>query len=169
MMYMTKVIVKENIVSMYDERCAELEALLEASDERYLEYEKRLAYEMKQQALFKDRYQTDTGVLANILHYVMENCGPEQHHLDDAMNASPYTALEIRNVLSYHEAVPQYMLTREYSVTVTVPITIHLTVEATDEDDAEEKATSKLECDGLDYYDVEYDLCYNAEYEIEEM
>ena len=61
------------------------------------------------------------------------------------------------------------MLTREYSVTVTIPVTVNLTVEAVDEDEAEEKATNELECNGLEYFDVEYNLCYNAEFEIEEM
>ena len=167
MVFITKKM--ENVMSMYDERVAELESLLEASDERYLESERRVGYEIKQRELLNSRYNTDTSVLSDILRYVMENGGLEKHHLDAAMDASPYTFLEIRNVLSYHEAVPEDMLTREYSVTVTLPITIHLTIEATDEDDAEERASTKLECDGLDYYDVEYDLCYNAEYEIEEM
>lgn len=167
MVFITKKM--ENVMSMYDERVAELEALLEASDERYLESERRVGYEIKQRELLNSRYHTDTGVLANILHYVMENCTLEKHHLDAAMDASSYTALEIRNVLSYHEAVPNDMLTREYSVTVTIPVTVNLTVEACDEDEAEEKATSELECNGLEYFDVEYNLCYNAEFEIEEM
>jgi hypothetical protein len=167
MVFITKKM--ENVMSMYDERCAELEALLEASDERYLESERRVGYEMKQRELLNSRYHADTNVLAGILRYVMENCGLEKHHLDAAMDESTYTNLEIRNVLSYHEAVPEDMLTREYSVTVTIPVTVNLTVEAVDEDEAEEKATSELECNGLEYFDVEYNLCYNAEFEIEEM
>ena len=167
MVFITKKM--ENVMSMYDERVAELESLLEASDARYLEYEKRLAYEMKHRENFDARYHKDTGVLASILRYVMENCTLEKHHLDAAMDESTYTNLEIRNVLSYHEAVPEDMLTREYSVTVTIPVTVNLTVEAVDEDEAEEKATSELECNGLEYFDVEYNLCYNAEFEIEEM
>ena len=166
MVFITKKM--ENVMSMYDERVAELEALLEASDERYLESERRVGYEIKQRELLNSRYQTDTGILANILHYVMENCGLEKHHLDDAIDASPYTTLEIRNVLSYHEAVPEDMLTREYTVAVTIPVTVSLTVEATDEDDAEEKAISELESNGIEYYHMDFDLCYDATYEIEE-
>ena len=166
MVFITKKM--ENVMSMYDERIAELEALLEASDERYLESERRVGYEMKQRELLNSRYQTQTGILANILHYVMENCGLEKHHLDDAIDASPYTTLEIRNVLSYHEAVPEDMLTREYTVAVTIPVTVSLTVEATDEDDAEEKAISELESNGIEYYHMDFDLCYDATYEIEE-
>ena len=166
MVFITKKM--ENVMSMYDERVAELEALLEASDERYLESEKRLAYETKQCELLNSRYQTDTGILAGILHCVMDNCGLEKHHLDAAMDASTYTALEIRNVLSYHEAVPEDMLTREYTVAVTIPVTVSLTVEATDEDDAEEKAISELESNGIEYYHMDFDLCYDATYEIEE-
>ena len=166
MVFITKKM--ENVMSMYDERVAELEALLEASDERYLESERRVGYEMKQRELLNSRYQTQTGILANILHYVMENCGLEKHHLDDAIDASPYTTLEIRNVLSYHEAVPEDMLTREYTVAVTIPVTVSLTVEATDEDDAEEKAISELESNGIEYYHMDFDLCYDATYEIEE-
>ena len=167
MVFITKKM--ENVMSMYDERVAELESLLEASDARYAEAKARLDREVTLLVTREERYVKETNILAGILNYTYANCGLEKHHLDAAMDESTYTALEIRNVLSYHEAVPEDMLTREYSVTVTLPITIHLTVEATDEDDAEEKATSKLECDGLDYYDVEYDLCYNAEFEIEEM
>ena len=167
MVFITKKM--ENVMSMYDERVAELESLLEASDARYLEYEKRLAYEMKHRENFDARYHKDTSILAGVLNYVMENGGLEKHHLDAAMDSSTYTNLEIRNVLSYHEAVPEDMLTREYSVTVTIPVTVNLTVEACDEDEAEEKATNELECNGLEYFDVEYNLCYNAEFEIEEM
>ena len=166
MVFITKKM--ENVMSMYDARIAELEALLEASDERYLESERRVGYEMKQRELLNSRYQTQTGILANILHYVMENCGLEKHHLDDAIDASPYTTLEIRNVLSYHEAVPEDMLTQEYTVAVTIPVTVSLTVEATDEDDAEEKAISELESNGIEYYHMDFDLCYDARYEIEE-
>jgi hypothetical protein len=166
MVFITKKM--ENVMSMYDERIAELEFLLEASDERYLESERRVGYEMKQRELLNSRYQTHTGILANILHYVMENCGLEKHHLDAAMDASTYTNLEIRNVLSYHEAVPEDMLTREYTVAVTIPVTVSLTVEATDEDDAEEKAISELESNGIEYYHMDFDLCYDATYEIEE-
>jgi hypothetical protein len=166
MVFITKKM--ENVMSMYDERIAELEFLLEASDERYLESERRVGYEMKQRELLNSRYQTQTSILANILHYVMENCGLEKHHLDAAMYASTYMNLEIRNVLSYHEAVPEDMLTREYTVAVTIPVTVSLTVEATDEDDAEEKAISELESNGIEYYHMDFDLCYDATYEIEE-
>ena len=167
MVFITKKM--ENVMSMYDERVAELESLLEASDERYLESERRVGYEIKQRELLNSRYHTDTNVLSGILRYVMENCGLEKHHLDAAMDESTYTAFEIRNVLSYHEAVPEDMLTREYSVTITIPVTVNLTVEACDEGEAEEKATNELECNGLEYFDVEYNLCYDAEFEIEEM
>ena len=166
MVFITKKM--ENVMSMYDERVAELEFLLEASDERYLESERNLSYEMKQRELLNSRYQTQTGILANILHYVMENCGLEKHHLDAAMYASTYMNLEIRDVLSYHEAVPEDMLTREYTVAVTIPVTVSLTVEAMDEDDAEEKAISELESNGIEYYHMDFDLCYDATYEIEE-
>ena len=149
MVFITKKM--ENVMSMYDERVAELESLLEASDARYLEYEKRLAYEMKNRENFAAMHHKDTNVLSGILRYVMENCGLEKHHLDAAMDESTYTNLEIRNVLSYHEAVPEDMLTREYTVAVTVPVTVSLTVEATDEDDAEEKAISELESNGIEY------------------
>ena len=166
MVFITKKM--ENVMSMYDERVAELESLLEASDERYLEYEKRLAYEMKHRENFDARYHKDTNVLSGILRYVMENCGLEKHHLDAAMDESTYTNLEIRDVLSYHEAVPEDMLTREYTVAVTIPVTVSLTVEATDEEDAEEKAISELESNGIEYYHMDFDLCYDATYEIEE-
>ena len=166
MVFITKKM--ENVMSMYDERVAELESLLEASDERYLESERRVGYEIKQRELLNSRYHTDTNVLSGILRYVMENCGLEKHHLDAAMDESTYTAFEIRNVLSYHEAVPEDMLTREYTVAVTIPVTVSLTVEATDEDDAEEKAISELESNGIEYYHMDFDLCYDATYEIEE-
>ena len=166
MVFITKKM--ENVMSMYDARIAELESLLDASDERYLESERSLAYEMKQREFLNTRYHTDTNVLSGILRYVMENCGPEKHHLDAAMDESTYTNLEIRDVLSYHEAVPEDMLTREYTVAVTIPVTVSLTVEATDEEDAEEKAISELESNGIEYYHMDFDLCYDATYEIEE-
>jgi hypothetical protein len=91
MVFITKKM--ENVMSMYDERVAELESLLEASDERYLEDQNRLAYEMKYRENFNAKYQTHTGILANILHYVMENCGLEKHHLDAAMMRLPIRIL----------------------------------------------------------------------------
>jgi hypothetical protein len=51
MVFITKKM--ENVMSMYDERVAELESLLEASDERYLEDQNRLAYEMKYRENFQ--------------------------------------------------------------------------------------------------------------------
>jgi hypothetical protein len=43
-----------------------------------------------------------------------------------------------------------------------------LTIEACDEDTAEEMARDSLENNGIEYYDMEYNTYYDAEYTVEE-
>jgi hypothetical protein len=88
--------------------------------------------------------------------------------LDKAVAESSYDVSRVLGVLEYHDAVPENMLKREYYVSVTVPVTVCLTIEAVDEDTAEEMARDSLEGNGIEYYDMEYNTYYDAEYEVTE-
>jgi hypothetical protein len=161
MMYMCKPITKENIVTMYDERVAELEHLLEKAQADYAS-----AVRMNENA--NKRYLDDTNILASVLYNLVNEYGIERHHLADAMESCSYENDKIIQVLQFHEAVPNELLTREYYVTVTVPVSVCVTVTANDPRQAEEIATDEVDTNGIDNYHMEYDLCYMAEYEVEE-
>jgi len=161
MMYMCKQIKKENIVTMYDERIAELEHLLEKANANH-------AGVMRMYENANARYLDDTNILASVLYNIMNEGILEKHHLDDAIDKASYESDKVIQVLQYHEAVPNELLTREYYVTITVPVSICITVTAPNEDMAEESARDEVENNGIEYYDMEYNIYYNAEYSVEE-
>lgn len=158
----------ENVMSMYDERVAELESLLEASDARYAEVKARLDGEVNLLAARDRRYVSETDILSRMLNYTYDTFGLEQHHLDDAITNMPEDMHRVRDVLEYHDAVPARFLDREYYVSITVPVTVCLTVTATDEDSAEEQARDDVESHGIEYFDMEYNTYYDAEYSVTE-
>jgi hypothetical protein len=158
----------ENVMSMYDERVAELEALLEASDARYVETKAQLDREVRLVVIREERYASETNILARMLNYTYDNCCLEQHHLDDAIASMPEKTNHVRGVLEYHDAVPAKFLEREYYVSITVPVTVCITVKATDEDSAEEQARDDVESNGIEYYEMEYNTYYDAEYSVTE-
>jgi hypothetical protein len=158
---MCKEIKKENIVSMYDERVAELEHLLAAANDEIIRLEN-----MNRNAA--NRYQDDTNILASVLHHIFLQQGLYREDLDKAVAESSYDVSRVLGVLEFHDAVPENMLKREYYVSVTVPVTVCLTIEAVDEDTAEEMARDMLEGNGIEYYDMEYNTYYDAEYEVTE-
>lgn len=169
MMYMCKPIAKENIVSMYDERVSELEALLEASDARFVEANNQLTREVSKYCRLEDKYRDDTNMLSSVLYYIVDNFGIEKDNLNDAIRSASYDASRVRDTLVYHEAVPENLLTCEYEVTVTVPVSVTLTVTAANCDDAEEMARDEVDCNGIDNYSMDYDLHYCGEFIVEEM
>lgn len=161
MMYMCKPISKENIVTMYDERVAELEHLLEEANNK-------IVTEQGTSRLWEERYKTDTNILASVLYNVIDDGGLEKHHLDNAIEQSNYTSSKVRAVLEFHEAIPDGMLNTEYYVSITVPVTVCLTIEAVDRDTAEEMARDDVESNGIEYYQMEYNTYYDAEYDVTE-
>jgi len=161
MMYMSKPITKENIMTMYDERVAELEHLLEKAHADH-------AGVMRMYENANARYLDDTNILASVLYNIMHECGLDRNNLDDAMVNCNYTVDKILQVLQFHEAVPNELLSREYYVTVTVPVTVCLTIEAVDEQTAEDIARDELESNGLEYYNMEYNTYYDGDYSVEE-
>ena len=161
MMYMCKQINKENIVTMYDERVAELEHLLEKAQENH-------AGVMRMYENANARYLDDTNILASVLYNIMDEGILEKHHLDAAIAKSSYESDKVIQTLQYHEAVPNELLTREYYVTITVPVSICITVTAPDEDTAEESARDEVENNGIEYYHMDYNTYYHAEYSVEE-
>jgi hypothetical protein len=161
-MYMCKQIKKENIVTMYDERVAELEHLLEKAHADH-------AGVMRMYENANARYLDDTNILAGILHRVFEDYGLEAYHLNDAINNLAFSNEKIISVLQFHEAVPSDLLEREYEVSMTIPVTITVKVTAGSEDQAEEIAADEVECNGVDCYYMDYDLTYGVDYEVNEV
>ena len=158
----------ENVMSMYDERVAELESLLEASDARYAEVKAELDRQVSLLVIREERYVSQTDILARMLNYTYDTFGLEKQHLDDAIANMPEHTDRVRDVLEYHDAVPSRLLKREYEVSVTVPVTVCISVEAVDEDTAEELARDEVESNGIEYYGMEYDIYYDAEYSVTE-
>ena len=162
MMYMCKQIKKESIVTMYDERVAELEHLLEVAN-------KEIATHESMKDFATQRYNDDTNMLANVLYFIVDSCNISREQLSDAIENSSYEADRVRRTLEFHDAIPDGLMYREYCVSVTVPVTVHLTLEAIDADEAEEKAQDELDSSGLEVYQMEYNVYYDADYHVEEV
>jgi len=148
-------------VSMYDERVAELEHLLEKAHADHADV-------MRRYVNANAKYLDDANILASVLHHIFLQQGLYREDLDKAVAESSYETSKVLSVLEFHDAVPENMLQREYYVSVTVPVTVCLTVEAFDEDTAEEMARDSLENNGIEYYEMEYNTYYDAEYSVEE-
>jgi len=161
MMYMCKSIKKENIVTMYDERVADLERLLEVANSE-------IALRERMKISAQKRYDDDTNILGDVLRNIFLQQDLCREDLDSAVAESSYETSKILSVLEFHDAVPENMLKREYYVSVTVPVTVCITIEAVDEDTAEEMARDSLESNGIEYYDMEYNTYYDAEYSVTE-
>ena len=168
MMYMCKQIKKENVVSMYDERVAELEHLLQVAENKFL------ASELREKGLvttidnIKARISEESSILGDIIYHLLSETALEQHHLEYAILQSTYSGSKVTDTLMYHDCVPEGWLTREYYVTVNVPVSVCMTVVANNPEDAEEMARDLLEGNGLESYDMEYNTYYDADYSVEE-
>lgn len=168
MMYMCKQIKKENIVTMYDERVAELEHLLQVAEDKFLASELRAGNLVTTIDNIKARTSEESSILGGIIYNLLSECSLEQHHLEFAIAASNYSESKVTDVLVYHDCVPEGWLTREYYVTVNVPVSVCMTVEAKSPEDAEEMARDMLENNGLELYDMEYNSYYDGDYTVEE-
>ena len=168
MMYMCKSIKKENIVSMYDERVAELEHLLQVAEEKFLASELRAGNLVTTIDNIKARTSEETSILGGIIYNLLSECSLQKHHLEFAIAASNYTESKVTDTLMYHDCVPEGWLTREYYVTVSVPVSVCMTIVAKDPQDAEEIARDLLEGNGLESYDMEYNSYYDGDYTVEE-
>lgn len=166
MVFITKKM--ENVMTMYDERVAELEHLLEVAENNYADAERRIENLQNSKDMIRNKAFDETSMMAGIIYYLLNECGLEPHHLDAAISNSSFIDTDITEVLEYHEAVPEGWLSREYYVTVTVPVSVCVTVKARNESDAEEMAQDEIDFKGLDNYDMSYNLYYDAEYNVEE-
>ena len=167
MMYMCKQIKKENVVSMYDERVAELEHLLQVAEDKFLASELREKNLVTTIDNIKARISEESSILGDIIYHLLSESALEQHHLEYAILQSTYSGSKVTDTLMYHDCVPEGWLTREYYVTVTVPVTVTLTIVGKDSNDAEEIARDMLEVKGLESYDMEYNAYYDGEYYVE--
>jgi hypothetical protein len=158
---MCKSITKEDVVTMKDERITELEQALEKAKTDH-------AGVMKMYENANKRYLDDTNILASVLYNIIDYCGLEKHHLDTAIANSSYESDKVIQTLQFHEAVPNELLTRDYYVSVTVPVTVCVRVTAPDEGTAEEIGRDEVESNGIESYDMEYNLYYDAECSVEE-
>jgi hypothetical protein len=152
---------KEDVVIMKDERITELEQALEKAKADH-------AGVMRMYNNANARYLDDTNILASVLHHIFLQQGLYREDLDNAVAESSYETSKVLSVLEFHDAVPENMLQREYYVSVTVPVTVCLTIEAVNEEAAEEMARDSLESNGIEYYEMEYNTYYDAEYSVEE-
>ena len=168
MMYMCKQIKKENVVSMYDERVAELEHLLNVAEDKFLASELRAGNLVTTIDNIKARASEECNILGGIIYNLLSESSLEQHHLEFAIAASNYTESKVTDTLIFHECVPDGWLTREYYVTVNVPVSVCMTIVAKNPQDAEEIARDLLEGNGLESYDMEYNSYYDGEYTVEE-
>lgn len=166
MVFLTKKM--ENVMTMYDERIAELEHLLLTAEKKLAEAEANNVRLDNAVKITRAKAFDETSMMGGIIYYLLNECGLEQHHLDNAIKASSWISSEVEEVLEYHEAVPEGWLSREYYVTVTVPVSVCVTVKARNEGDAEEMAQDEIDSNGLDNYDMDYNLYYDAEYSVEE-
>ena len=168
MMYMCKPIKKENIVTMYDERVAELEHLLQVAEDKFLASELRAGNLVTTIDNIKARTSEESSILGGIIYNLLSECSLQQHHLEFAIAASNYTESKVTDTLMYHDCVPEGWLTREYYVTVSVPVSVCMTIVAKNPEDAEEIARDLLEGNGLESYDMEYNSYYDGDYTVEE-
>ena len=168
MMYMCKQIKKENVVSMYDERVAELEHLLQVAEDKFLASELREKNLVTTIDNIKARISEESSILGDIIYHLLSETALEQHHLEYAILQSTYSGSKVTDTLMYHDCVPEGWLTREYYVTVNVPVSVCMTVVANNPEDAEEMARDLLEGNGLESYDMEYNTYYDADYSVEE-
>jgi hypothetical protein len=159
---MCKQIKKENIVSMYDERVAELEHLLAAANDEIIRH-------TNMQRFADERYQNDTTILAGVLFRILDENGLDSSHLYSAIDVQSYNKDKVVSVLEFHGAVPDDILKRDYEVSMIIPVSITLTVTASDEDKAMEIAADEVECNGIDSYYMDYDLHYGVDYEVNEV
>jgi hypothetical protein len=159
---MCKQIKKENIVSMYDERVAELEHLLEEAN-------KSIAIRERMHTATQERYDKDTSILAGILHFTYDTLGLRSEFLERAAAYIPEDESRVMSTLEYHEAVPSDLLQREYEVSMIIPVSITVKVTASNEDNAQEIAIDEVESNGIDCYYMDYDLNYNVDYEVNEV
>ena len=166
MVFLTKKM--ENVMTMYDERIAELEHLLLTAENKLAESERKVASLQDANAVTRARAFDETSMMGGIIYFLLNECGLEQHHLEQAIKESSWTDTEVKDVLEYHEAVPEGWLSRDYYVTASVPVTVCMTITARDAEHAEEIARDLLESEGLEMYDMEYNTYYDAEYSVEE-
>jgi len=165
---MCKQIKKENVVSMYDERVAELEHLLQVAEDKFFASELREKNLVTTIDNIKARASEESSILGGIIYNLLSESSLEQHHLEFAIAASNYTESKVTDTLIFHECVPDGWLTREYYVTVNVPVSVCMTIVAKNPQDAEEIARDLLEGNGLESYDMEYNTYYDADYSVEE-
>lgn len=124
-------------------------------------------------AMDRDRYYSSARVMSLIIHSLatrlVENGRTE--HLTEAYEWALENAHiedeDIRDIIEEYDLFDVDLCQREYQVTVTVPVTVCLTTQANDADDAEAKAISMIECEGLDYFHSDYDLSWGIEVNVE--
>ena len=145
MMYICKPMPKEATVNTDNN---DLATKLQEADQTIALLERRVQQ-------LQDKWSNDTNVLGNVLYTCLTSSG-DQETLLDAIKECPYD--NAQEIIEYHEAAPEGWLTRDYEVTVTFPVSVTLVVTAGSVDEAEEAAKIDIEHNGLDYYNMDYDL-----------
>jgi hypothetical protein len=112
----------------------------------------------------KERFRSEAIILASLLRSVTENYDVDEWQ--DLLSEQTDPA-GTQYLLVDYDVADEDKFQREYLVDVTLPVTVTMTVIARDHATAEEQAYNNLECDGVDYYDPQYDF-YNMEYYVRE-
>lgn len=160
MVFLTKGLV--SVMSEFSERVADLEKRLAVAESVSVQRQNQIER-------LDDKYRTDTNILSALLYHIIQGTGASDAYLTEFCNQSSYEGWRVREVLTYHEACPADWFMREFRVSVTVPVTVCLEVDAACEEDAEEMARDSVECNGIESYDMDYNLYYDAEFYVEEV
>lgn len=138
------VTVEDNMTDMTSEHIDTLKREIEAKDRQVT-------------SLF-----TDIHIISHILSELIEQEDINTAQINDILVDMTYKRDAVINVLDKHNIVPEHWFVHDYEVTVTVPVSITLTVEASNDDEAEEAALQNVEVNGLEAYDMSYEIYYNA-------
>lgn len=109
-----------------------------------------------------DTITSEAKILAHILSEIVEAKEIEASDIEAIMNEMQHDRTSIVDILDAYNVFAEHYFRREYEVTITVPVQVTLSVEAQSVDEAEDAAMSSLDCNGLDCYNIDYDLWFNA-------
>ena len=128
---------------------------------------------IKYQRMHEDSVR-DHEIMMHMLHHLVTVFVERQNEdivsdaLEYAHGSSGYDYEVIAEIVDRLAICDPALCEREYTVSVTVPVTVSLSVRATSASEAEERAHDEIDMNGLDNYQMDYSLSYDAEFYTEE-
>jgi hypothetical protein len=107
----------------------------------------------------------ELSIVAHILSEIIERECIESSIISEIIGDMTAERNEIVDILDFHNVIDECYLRREYEVTITVPVSVTLTIEAHSVSQASENAMDSVECNGLEAYDMEYNVHYTGDVE----